>query len=234
MSRPPVTARRSAAMNRLPPISFACLALVVAIGCSSQPLTPSSGEPSGSPDLSLQPGAWKTISEPAGFALNNDADGHLLFDFPSSGSVNYLYNVHPPREVSGELSVVVQVTTDGPVVFNYMTEPFNTCAAPASARPFIWANRNLWGDNDRWWSNPETFPLTAGSATLTVPLVGSHWSNVNARFGNADPAAKAAFDLALQNVSSLGLTFGGGCFFGHGVYVRGGRAQFALVGYRIQ
>jgi hypothetical protein len=32
----------------------------------------------------------------------------------------------------------------------------------------------------------------------------------------------------------IGLTFGGGCFFGHGVFIDGGPAQFILTNYAVQ
>ena len=54
------------------------------------------------------------------------------------------------------------------------------------------------------------------------------WSSVNGKFGNADPETKFAFDKALLNVSRFGVTFGGGCSFGHGVNIRGGTATFAM------
>jgi len=41
------------------------------------------------------------------------------------------------------------------------------------------------------------------------------------------------FMSALGSVSSLGLTFGGGCYFGHGVYAEG-QAQFTLLKYQVQ
>jgi hypothetical protein len=147
--------------------------------------------------------------------------------------MNYLYNVRPPKEINGSLSISVQITTSGPTVFNYMTEPFNTCTTPASVRPFIWSNGNSFTEFDRWWSNPANLPLEPGSATLTVRLEADQWSSVNGKFGNADAAARAGFANALKNVSSLGLTFGGGCFFGHGINVQGGSARFAIVSYQV-
>ena len=60
--------------------------------------------------------------------------------------------------------------------------------------------------------------------TITVPLTADAWSSVNGKVGNADPETKFAFDKALLNVSRFGVTFGGGCSFGHGVNVRGGTA----------
>ena len=100
-------------------------------------------------------------------------------------------------------------------------------------RPFIWAHQNSPGDFDRWWSNPIAFELSAGSATITVPLAPDQWSSVNGKVGNADAGALAGFQSALKAVSSLGLTFGGGCFFGHGVDVSGGTARFVLLKYEV-
>jgi len=37
----------------------------------------------------------------------------------------------------------------------------------------------------------------------------------------------------LQHPAMLGFSFGGGCFFGHGVNVSGGMAQFLVWGYSI-
>ena len=223
---------RSVQCAALIPIIFSPL-----LACAGTPTSPSSTNNTSASQsagaVSLLAADWETISAPAAFPLNNDSSGRLLFDFPTVGSINYLYNVRPPKEVNGSLSISVQITTTGPVMFNYMTEPFNTCATPASVRPFIWANRNSFGEFDRWWSNPGNLPLGPGSATLKVQLEPDRWSSVNGKLGNADSAAQAGFSNALKNVSSLGLTFGGGYFFGHGINVQGGSARFAIVSYQV-
>ncbi len=74
----------------------------------------------------------------------------------------------------------------------------------------------------------------AGTTTIAVPLTPESWSSVNGRFGNADSEARFGFDKAILNVTRLGLTFGGGCSFGHGINVRGGRAEFFLTEYAIR
>jgi hypothetical protein len=185
--------------------------------------------------LSLHPSEWQTISSPARFPLASDASGHLMFNFPAAnGAIGYLYTAVPQRAIGGTLSVSLQITTSGAVLFNYLTEPANTCATPASVRPMIWAHKNSWNEFDRWWSNPDGFMLAGGVAELTVPLTPDRWSSVYGKLGNADAAAMMGFASALGNVSSLGLTFGGGCYFGHGVYVQGGDAQFVLLRYEVR
>ena len=183
--------------------------------------------------LSLQASAWQTISEPQPFPLANDGAA-LTFEFPSSGSMNYLFTASPLKIVHGTLSVSVRVSASGPVVFNSLDPQTAACAIPSSARPFLWANDNGNGDYDRWWSNQQAFTLAAGAATITVPLTADAWSSVNGKIGNADGPTKFAFDKALLNVSRFGVTFGGGCSFGHGINVSGGTATFAVTEYRIQ
>jgi hypothetical protein len=183
--------------------------------------------------LSLRASEWGSISTPQGFPLQNDAGGNLTFTFPGQGSINYVFHGNPPKVLAGTLSVSLQVTASGPVLFDYVTEPTNTCQVPASVRPFLWANGNGDGEFDRWWSTPVAHTLGVDASTLSVPLTPDHWSSVFGKMGNADAAAEAGFNKALQNVTRLGLTFGGGCFFGHGVTVRGGTAAFTLLGYQV-
>src|SRR4051794_3464390 len=115
------------------------VAIGALVGCSGTPVSASDDVRSKSSAIALplRAGEWETISDPSAFPLSNDGAGRLLFDFPVSGSMNYLYNVRPPSLISGIISVSIRVTTTGLVLFNYLTEPFNTCATPASVRPFI-------------------------------------------------------------------------------------------------
>ena len=208
---------------------FVTIIAAVAIAACKSPTAPSATPAT----LSLQSSAWQTISEPPPFPLANDG-GALTFNFPASGSINYLFTASPLKIVRGTLSVSVRVTTTGPVVFNSLDQQSPSCSIPSSVRPFIWANNNGNGDYDRWWSNPRAYTLAAGTATITVPLTADAWSSVNGRTGNADAPTTFAFDTALLNVSRLGVTFGGGCSFGHGINVSGGAASFAITEYRIQ
>ena len=202
--------------------------VVAAAGCFS-PTAPSPTPAT----VTLQSSVWRTISEPQPVPLANDS-GALTFEFPGGGSMHYLFTASPLKIVRGTLSVTVRVTTTGPVVFNSLDPQTSACTIPSSVRPFIWANDNGNGDYDRWWSNSRSFTLAAGTSTITVPLTADAWSSVNGRVGNADGPTKFAFDKALLNVSRLGLTFGGGCSFGHGINVSGGAATFAVTDYAIR
>ena len=147
--------------------------------------------------------------------------------------MGYLYNTRPPGTIAGGLAVSFRIETTGAPVFNY-AEPGNTCVVPATVRPLIWAHRNSFAEFDRWWANPLSHRLAEGAGTISVPLTPDQWSSVNGKFGTADAGALAGFQSALENVSGLGVTFGGGCFFGHGVDVSGGTARFVLTGYEVR
>jgi hypothetical protein len=126
------------------------------------------------------------------------------------------------------MSITVEVITTGHPTFNYEMSPDNTCIYPANARPIIDTGGD--GEFDRWWSNPRTYNLTVGgTVTLTIPLRPHDWSSVFGKVGDQDATTMAGFEQALKNANHLGMTFGGGCFFGHGVNVSGGTAQFKIL-----
>ena len=181
--------------------------------------------------LGLASSAWATISDPEPFPLANDGAA-LTFEFPSTGSMHYLYTASPKAAISGTLNVTMRVTTTGPVIFNPIDQ--TDCSVAPSVRPFFWSNDSAFGEFDRWWSNPRAFALAAGTTTLSVPIRPENFSSVLGKYGNSSSEVQFQFEKALLNVTRLGLTFGGGCSFGHGIYISGGRAQFALTDYSIQ
>jgi hypothetical protein len=183
--------------------------------------------------VALGSAAWETISDPQPFPLANDS-ANLVFDFPIAGSMHYLFTPSTLSMLRGTLVVTLQVSTNGPVLFESLEPQTTGCTIPSSVRPFIWSNDNGNGAYDRWWSNPRAYALAQGSATISVPLQAEHWSSVNGRFGNADGETRFNFEKALLNVTRLGLTFGGGCSFGHGIRISGGTARFVLTEYAIR
>src|ERR1041384_1972338 len=70
-----------------------------------------------------------------------------------------------------------------------------------------------------WWSNPMNMLLTPGSNGTIIANVGepSEWSDWNGQRANSSPEVLAAFEKAIQNVQTVGLSFGGLCFFETGV-----------------
>jgi len=160
----------------------------------------------------------------------------------SCPSLNYLYTPNGNGWRKGKenfsrasyLSLTLNMQTTGPVVFNYAIDSDNVCVYPAHVRPFIWQWNGEEQGYDRWWAqDPYSYELGPGAATITVPLQPQYWSSVYGELGNSSAAAEAGFEQALKYPEYVGVTFGGGCFFGHGVTLTGGTAQFQITSYSI-
>jgi hypothetical protein len=188
--------------------------------------------------ISLDQNNWSVISEGEVPLTSNGTS--LFFSFPvdsvDHSTINYLRTRYQLAPLTGAKSLTAKfnIATTGNPVFNYKFEPANTCPSPAKAR--LYFARTGWetgGEFYRWWANSIAYRLAAGSASLIVPLDPSQWSSVYGKFGNADASTLTGFAAAEQNVGEIGFTFGGGCFFGHGVNVTGGAAEFILTDYSI-
>ncbi len=112
-------------------------------------------------------------------------------------------------------------------VYNYRQEASNTCVSPfAAARLYIEVGVNN-NDYDRFWSNPLHVDLRAGAFNVTVPLNAVHWSSV---YGHRSAGRLAS---AMFRAKRVGVVYGGGCFFSHGVNIRSGKATFVVTKYKI-
>jgi hypothetical protein len=182
---------------------------------------------------------WKVFNTSG---LRNLPDGSLSWNINGSG---YIYTkpvksdkkrrpvwLTPLTEVH-TLVLIVRIETTGEPKFLYGYGPENPCLTPASAHPLLWAKKNNWYDpNARWWAHtPIWLDTEPGNMTFRIPLIPSHWSNVNGHYGDEIefPEAITGWKNMLSNPGSVGLTFGGGCFYGHGVTVIDGTARFILV-----
>ena len=67
----------------------------------------------------------------------------------------------------------------------------------------------------------------------TVSLNGANWSDFYGHFGN-DPGYSAGFAAAASDVTMIGLSFGGGCFFENGVGTDDGSGTFTLNSFTTQ
>jgi hypothetical protein len=148
--------------------------------------------------------------------------------------MHYLFTPSALTAIHGTLALSFTISTSGPVTFKSLDPQSSSCAIPPSVRPFLWANNNGNGNYDRWWSNPRAVTLAPGAGSVSVPLKPENWSSVNGRIGNADSDTRFAFERALLNVTRLGMTFGGGCSFGHGIGIEGGTASFFLTEFVIR
>lgn len=72
-----------------------------------------------------------------------------------------------------------------------------------------------------WWSNPVNVQLLTGNqpAQTISAVMGdpNEWSDWNGQRGDSSPAVLEAFEEAIHKVQTVGLSFGGECFFETGV-----------------
>ena len=74
-----------------------------------------------------------------------------------------------------------------------------------------------------WWSNPIHVDLVgnSGSGVITAPLswpaAAGMWSDWDGKSNTGSPELTEAFIEATMKVQSVGLSFGGGCFFENGL-----------------
>lgn len=194
--------------------------------------------PAPPPGISLAASAWN-IQYSTGVTLQA-IPGMLGFQFlfpGARGSAHYLTTPYT-APLNGSLLLSIQITSDIEPVFGYFFGPDNPCVNPAHVRlyfehymkpPLTIADGQ---DDWRWWSNPAAIQLAPGTATLSVPLSPELWSDVYGMFGDDDPQG---FSDTVAHPGAVGMTFGGGCFFGHGVNVtNGAHAYFSVVGFAVQ
>jgi hypothetical protein len=166
--------------------------------------------------------------------------GGWYFDFPTDpNSVHYVIAA-VNMAASSYVDASILVTTTGTPVFVYNIQPDNNCVYPAHVRFLLQEmGDDLSGTNGkqyfRWWSNSVAYQLAPGRANLSASLTDiSQWTSVFGEKANASAAATAGFKQAMANLGNVGFSFGGGCFYGHGVRVSGGGARFAVTGYAVK
>ena len=166
--------------------------------------------------------------------------GGWYFNFPTNpNSVHYVLAA-VNMVASSYVDASILVTTAGAPVFVYGLQPDNTCNYPAHVRFLLQeSGDNLSGTNGkeyfRWWSNSVAYKLAPGRANLRARLTDlSQWTSVLGEKANASAAAAAGFRQAMANLGNVGFSFGGGCFYGHGVRVSDGDARFAVTSYSLK
>lgn len=104
--------------------------------------------------------------------------------------------------------------------FTYYGEPDGCGTAPSARLFFETSTPGSFAETDYWWSNPASTTLADGTLTVSATVEGANWSDYYGHFGIDDPHAgdyAAGFAAAAANVTGIGLSFGGGCFFENGV-----------------
>ena len=158
------------------------------------------------------------------------------FDFPSSPTAALLTTTKDKAllgNLTGKtITADFTVTATADAVYAYGG---SFCGSSDTfVRLYFTANGGKFAYSNYWWSNPIHYTFVDGATTATVSLNESlattNWSD-----WGGEPAASvpAAFATAAAHVTSVGLSFGGGCFFANGVGVSPGSASFTLSHYTL-
>jgi hypothetical protein len=166
-----------------------------------------------------------------GVALPDSSGGNATFDF-APGVYTALLTTSD-KDMTGDLTgktLNASVTVSG-VTGAFVDQNGGGCT-PDNQTVRLYFNSGGTGEGGKrgfyttfWWSNPVSFTLTNGGATLTASLANpNEWSDWNGQNGSTVPDA---FNTAATKVLSVGLSFGGGCFFENGVTVDSGSGTFS-------
>lgn len=161
----------------------------------------------------------------------------FTFAFPdATGHVGYIITTdripvfRRGRFRKDDITLAIKITASEDIVFDRPYEADNTGTAPASVRLLLQRNMNT--NFGRWWSR-DSIILTPGTHVLSVPLNPANWSSVFGNTGNDSPASKKAFKNCLVEPINIGLTFGSGDRYGHGVHAAAGSATFEVLGLKV-
>lgn len=180
--------------------------------------------------------SWEILN---GLAQVYPVGNGAYFDFttgtPIVKGVNYLTRPFKIPATAKGLQMQYTVDTFGTTPwFDFRTNTNNTCNLPgpgqmpvSTVRLMIWISPDMWTQTYRYWSQVGFRQLGAGTAILKADLDPNLWTDVYGKTGASNPAA---WSYILQNANRAGVTFGGGCFYGHGVFVDEGtgRARFTV------
>ncbi len=165
-------------------------------------------------------------------ALPSDPDA--LYP-PHAPSLDYLLT-GPTFDLRGKRAITAtfKITLAGSPRLNFEFEPTNTCRTPpASVRLILAVPTRGWMSGrktlpyTRWW-NTSAVALAPGTITLSARIEDpAQWSSVYGETASESAAAQAGFEDTLAH-ARIGFSFGGGCFYGHGVGVTAGAATLEL------
>ena len=216
---------------RLGRMAVGGLALVAALALSASPALAGGAE-------------WKVgYYTPSGRALSmSSADrpetGLATFQFTSSPDTALLVTTRGSSKGTslGDLTgktITATFTISGASAFTYWGEGTsdNPCVNPANTRLYFTTdNGGGFAFTHYWWSNPSSAYLANGTFSVTATVEPAEWSDWNGQPGIVVPEG---FADAASNVTMIGLSFGGGCFFENGVGTVDGSGTFTLNSFSV-
>ena len=141
-------------------------------------------------EISLDPEEWD-IRFSHDMPKSPYAEGSgWAFDFPRGANcsvkkgcpgVHYVTTKYTePIPTHSILTLSFKVEADSSTAFNFKLEKDNICdEPPASVRALLQrADDDLYGADNRFWSNPVSVVLAPGEYTMTIEFSSDQWTNV--------------------------------------------------------
>jgi hypothetical protein len=137
------------------------------------------------------------------------------------------YELFKKKKVPNNSSVTMTVTIEASpdAYFEYKTQPDNLGNAPATARVMLYSS--LYGEFNRWFGI-QGIEMVEGTHTIKIPLEPDKWLSVFGKKGDFNANTRKKFKEFLIKPLNVGVVFGGGSFYGHGLFMSSGSATFRL------
>lgn len=194
------------------------------IGCSGGSNSPVVVAP---PPVPPPPAAvWQFQFSPGLSSAGSYGNGGFIFQFPASDGAHYLVKGYS-APVNGLKIAGTVLSVSGTPVVRYVKAADNNCSPndfPATMSLYLQkAGDNMLDEFGRWWSSQRIALVAGQSFSLDLPTSDPSWGSVYGK-------TQAAGGVSLPSIvmQAVGVTFGGGCFAGHGAYANGGFASMQV------
>ncbi len=164
------------------------------------------------------------------------SDGSNTFNFSVPDKTRLLYNSKDPALLGNLTGTTMSATfrvADVSGNFTYGGEP--SCGGTTGTVRLFFESippGTKFAFTNYWWADASTASYVLANGTVTISAIVDpaldQWSD-----WNGQPSASNAtdFNAAAANVTTVGLSFGGGCFFENGVGTTDGSGSFTLTNF---
>ena len=182
-------------------------------------------------------GYYTSSGQTLSFATVPQGGGAATFNFTAADNTALLVTDHGSLKgtdlgnLAGKTITATFDISGATGAFTYYGQP-DACGTPASVRLYFQTdNGGGFAYTHYWWSNPESRVLANGTHfTLTANVLPVEWSDWNGQNGATQ---LTGFNDAAGNVTTIGFSFGGGCFFENGVGTTDGSGTFKLDSFAV-
>jgi len=169
-------------------------------------------------------------------SVKTASDGSNTFNFSVPDKTMLLYNSKDVTLLGDQHASTMTASftiqgVSGDFTYGGEGTASNPCGTPGTVRLAFEsiAPGTKFAYTNYWWSNPISVQLANGPGAMSVALTDpSLWSDWNGANG---AAVSDAFTAAASNMTVVGLSFGGGCFFENGVGNTDGSGSFTLTAF---